>query len=99
MTGRTGKVLVACGTTNGSTAQTAEAIAEVLRKAGLTVEVLPARSVTSLSPYDAVVVGGGLYAGRRHRDTPSFVRRHGTRTDTSPSAVASKKVRRGGWPQ
>lgn len=41
MTGRTGKVLVTYGTTNGSTAQIAEAIAEVLRKDGLTVEALP----------------------------------------------------------
>ncbi|MFI8071669.1 flavodoxin domain-containing protein [Streptomyces sp. NPDC086033] len=77
MTGRTGKVLVAYGTTNGSTAQIAEAIADVLRKDGLTVDVLPARSVTSVSPYDAVVVGGGLYTGRWHKDARRFVRRHG----------------------
>ncbi|WP_118082911.1 flavodoxin domain-containing protein [Streptomyces sp. CC0208] len=76
MTGKTGKVLVTYGTTNGSTAQIAEAIAEVLRKDGLTVEALPARSVTSVSPYDAVVVGGGLYAGRWHKDARRFVRRH-----------------------
>ncbi|MFF8190987.1 flavodoxin domain-containing protein [Streptomyces bobili] len=70
------KVLVAYGTTNGSTAQIAEAIADVLRKEGLTVEAMPARSVTSLEPYDAVVVGGGLYAGRWHKDARRFVRHH-----------------------
>ncbi|BBC29615.1 Flavodoxin [Streptomyces graminofaciens] len=70
------KVLVAYGTTNGSTAQIAEAIADVLRKEGLTVEVMPARSVTSLESYDAVVVGGGLYAGRWHKDARRFARRH-----------------------
>ena len=69
-------VLVAYGTTNGSTAEIAEAIAEVLRKDGLTVEALPARSVPSAAPYDAVVVGGGLYAGRWHKDARRFVRRH-----------------------
>ncbi|MFE5921409.1 flavodoxin domain-containing protein [Streptomyces sp. NPDC056468] len=73
----TGKVLVAYGTTNGSTAQIAETIADVLRKGGLKAEALPARSVASVVSYDAVVVGGGLYAGRWHKDTRRFVRRHG----------------------
>jgi menaquinone-dependent protoporphyrinogen oxidase len=71
----TGTVLVAYGTTNGSTAQIAEAVAEVLRKEGLTAETRPAQSVTSLAPYDAVVVGGGLYAGRWQKDARRFVRR------------------------
>ncbi|MFI6495206.1 flavodoxin domain-containing protein [Streptomyces sp. NPDC050564] len=71
------KVLVAYGTTNGSTAQIAETIAEVLRKEGASAEALPARSVTSVDAYDAVVVGGGLYAGRWHKDARRFVRRHG----------------------
>lgn len=70
-------VLVAYGTTNGSTAEIAETIAEVLREDGLTVDALPARSVPSAAPYDAVVVGGGLYAGRWHKDARRFVRRHG----------------------
>ncbi|WP_405905365.1 MULTISPECIES: flavodoxin domain-containing protein [unclassified Streptomyces] len=69
-------VLVAYGTMNGSTARIAEAIADVLRKEGLTAEALPAQSVASVEPYDAVVVGGGLYAGRWHRDARRFVRRH-----------------------
>lgn len=69
-------VLVAYGTTNGSTAQIAEAIAAVLRKEGLTAEALPARSVDSVTSYDAVVVGGGLYAGRWQKDARRFVRRH-----------------------
>jgi menaquinone-dependent protoporphyrinogen oxidase len=71
-------VLVAYGTTNGSTARITEVIAEVLRKDGLTAEALPARSVTSVEPYDAVIVGGGLYAGRWHKDARRFVRRHHT---------------------
>ncbi|MGW6404094.1 flavodoxin domain-containing protein [Streptomyces sp. NPDC055134] len=61
-------VLVACGTTNGPTAQIAESIAEVLRKNGMRADAVSARSMTSVEPYDAVVVGGGLYAGRRHKD-------------------------------
>ncbi|MFE0257788.1 flavodoxin domain-containing protein [Streptomyces sp. NPDC059010] len=73
----TRKVLVAYGTTNGSTARIAETVADVLRRDGLTVDALPARSVASVSAYDAVVVGGGLYAGRWHKDARRFVRRHG----------------------
>ncbi|MGX1267552.1 flavodoxin domain-containing protein [Streptomyces phaeoluteigriseus] len=68
-------VLVAYATKNGSTAEIAEAVAAVLRKDGLTAEALPARSVTDVGPYDAVVVGGGLYAGRWHKDARRFVRR------------------------
>jgi len=69
-------VLVAYGTTNGSTARIAEVVAAALRERGLTAEVHPAGSVTDLRPYDAVVVGGALYAGRWHRDARRFVRRH-----------------------
>ncbi|MEW2120601.1 flavodoxin domain-containing protein [Streptomyces sp. NPDC005474] len=72
----TDTVLVTYGTTNGSTARIAEAVADVLRKAGLTVEVLPAPAVTSVATYGAVVVGGALYTGRWHKDARRFVRRH-----------------------
>ncbi|MFF7129281.1 flavodoxin domain-containing protein [Streptomyces sp. NPDC016566] len=72
----TGRVLVAYGTTNGSTAQIAEAVAQVLCKEGLTAEARPAPSVTSIETYDAVVIGGALYAGRWHKDARRFVRRH-----------------------
>ncbi|MFE1260852.1 flavodoxin domain-containing protein [Streptomyces albogriseolus] len=71
------KVLVAYGTTNGSTAEIAEAVAGALREEGLTAEARAAGSVASAASYDAVVVGGGLYAGRWHRDARRFVRRHG----------------------
>ncbi|KUN24848.1 flavodoxin [Streptomyces antibioticus] len=71
-----GGVLVAYGTTNGSTAEIAETVAEVLNKAGLQAWARPAGSVASVADYDAVVVGGGLYAGRWHRHARRFVRRH-----------------------
>ncbi|GHF33530.1 flavodoxin domain-containing protein [Streptomyces fumanus] len=68
--------VLAYGTTNGSTARIAESVAEVLRARGLAAEALPARSVPDLAPYEAVLVGGGLYAGRWHKDARRFVRRH-----------------------
>ncbi|CAL9661324.1 hypothetical protein SUDANB105_07025 [Streptomyces sp. enrichment culture] len=72
----TERVLVAYGTTNGSTARIAETVADVLRTRGLTVETAPAGAVDDVTPYDAVVVGGALYAGRWHKDARRFVRRH-----------------------
>jgi menaquinone-dependent protoporphyrinogen oxidase len=77
-------VLVAYGTTNGSTAQIAEAVAEVLRKGGLIPDLSPARSVVDVTPYDAVVLGSGLYAGRWHRDARRFVSRHGRQLAERP---------------
>ncbi|MEU9552047.1 flavodoxin domain-containing protein [Streptomyces werraensis] len=70
------RVLVAHGSTSGSTERIAQTVADVLRTAGITAEVQPARSVTDLDPYEAVVVGGALYAGRWHKDARRFVRRH-----------------------
>ncbi|MEV7686724.1 flavodoxin domain-containing protein [Streptomyces bungoensis] len=70
------RVLVAYGTTNGSTARIAETIAEVLRTQGLTAEARPAPSVADVEAYDAVIVGGALYAGRWQRHARRFVRRH-----------------------
>lgn len=67
---------MAHGTTNGSTAQVAETIGEVLHNDGLTGDVLPARPVASVSSYDTVVIGGAVYTGRRHKDARRFVRRH-----------------------
>ncbi|MFF5360262.1 flavodoxin domain-containing protein [Streptomyces scabiei] len=72
----TANVLVAYGTTNGSTARIAETIAETLTKEGLTAEARPAESVVTLLPYDAVVVGGGVYAGRWQKNARRFLRRH-----------------------
>ncbi|KOG54749.1 flavodoxin [Streptomyces griseoflavus] len=73
MTGK--RVLVAYGTQNGGTAGIAEEIAATLEKDGLAAEPRPAADVTDVTAYDAVVLGGGLYAGRWHRDARRFARR------------------------
>ncbi|MEU6912808.1 flavodoxin domain-containing protein [Streptomyces olindensis] len=70
------KVLVAYGSTNGSTAGIAEHIGTVLAEDGLAVDVQPAADVTDLTAYGAVVLGGALYAGRWQRDARRFARRH-----------------------
>lgn len=72
----TSNVLVAYGTKNGSTAGIADLIVAALQADGLTAKARPAGEVRSVEEYDAVVLGGALYAGRWHRDARRFVRRH-----------------------
>ena len=58
------QILVAYATKYGATKEIAEKIGQVLRQAGLRVEVLPAAQVDTLAPYQAVVLGSAVYAGR-----------------------------------
>jgi len=69
-------VLVAYGTRNGSTGGIARMIAATLRDEGLAVQDRPAAQVCAVDCYDAVILGGALYAGRWHRDAVRFTRRH-----------------------
>lgn len=70
------RVLVAYGTKNGSTAEIAGVIADALQQEGLRSEARPAAEARDVSGYEAVVLGGALYAGRWHRDAVRFARRH-----------------------
>ncbi|MFD9903676.1 flavodoxin domain-containing protein [Streptomyces sp. NPDC059063] len=69
-------VLVAYGSTYGSTAELARTVAAALTKAGLAVDVRSAADVREVTAYDAVVLGGAVYAGRWQRDARRFARRH-----------------------
>jgi menaquinone-dependent protoporphyrinogen oxidase len=70
----TGPILVAYASRYGTTREVAEAIAATLREHELKVDVQPAGEVDDLGPYGAVVLGGGIYIGRWHRDARGFVR-------------------------
>jgi len=71
------KILIVHGSKHGGTAEIAEWVGAELREApGVTVDVLPAATVRDLSGYDAVIIGGGLYAGRWVREARRFERRH-----------------------
>jgi menaquinone-dependent protoporphyrinogen oxidase len=72
-------VLVVYGSHLGSTAVIAEHVAAVIRHdAGAEVLVQPAEFVCPVDRYDAVIVGGGIYAGRWHPESVAFVQRHAT---------------------
>jgi len=70
------RVLVAFATKMGSNTEVANAIAEVLRSAGVEADATPARFVRDLSPYGAVVLGSALYAAHWQRDANRFLIRH-----------------------
>ena len=70
------KILVTYGSKLGGTEGLAVMIGDALRRSGFDVDVEPAARVASIGGYDAVIVGGALYAGRWHRDAVRFVKRH-----------------------
>jgi menaquinone-dependent protoporphyrinogen oxidase len=69
-------ILVAYGSKRGGTGGLAHMVADGLREQGFSVEVAPARTVQSVQDYEAVIVGGALYAARWHKDARRFVRRY-----------------------
>lgn len=64
------EILVAYATKSGSTKE----IAERLRSASHEVTVQDAAQVRSIDPYQAVVVGSALFAGRWHRDAVKLLK-------------------------
>lgn len=70
------RVLVTWGSKLGGTEGIARIVAEALRDARIDVELRVAGDVDAVHGFDAVIVGGGLYANRWHRDARRFVARH-----------------------
>ena len=83
------KVLVAYASKRGSTAEIAEAIADKLREFSLSVDCLPAEKVSSLEPYDAVVLGSAVYINRWQGDARHFLREHAGELSKLPFWVFS----------
>ena len=70
------RILVVHGSKRGGTAGLADMIGSALTGLGHEVTVAPARTVSSLPDVGAVVVAGGIYAGRWHGDARWFVKHH-----------------------
>jgi menaquinone-dependent protoporphyrinogen oxidase len=81
------KILVAYATHYGSTAEVAESIAKGLVECGFEVDVQPAKQVSSLAAYGAVVLGAPLYLGAWLKDARQFLRRHHTALTNRPLAI------------
>ncbi|NLF02397.1 MAG: flavodoxin [Anaerolineales bacterium] len=67
------KLLVAYGSKYGATREIAERIGKVLAEAGLAVTVASAADVDSVSAYDAVVLGSGVYAGQWRKEAAALL--------------------------
>ena len=82
-------ILVAYGSKRGGTEGLANMVAESLRQDGFAVDVLAARQVRSVENYEAVVVGGALYAMRWHRDARWLVKRYAGQLRGRPTYLFS----------
>jgi len=69
-------VLVGYATRYGSTQEVAEAIAQVLREAGLQVDVQAVKNVRSIENYNAIVLGAPLYIGSLLKEMQRFLVSH-----------------------
>jgi menaquinone-dependent protoporphyrinogen oxidase len=67
------KILVTYSTKSGSTGEVADAIGKALRERGMTVNVYPARDVTEVSSYDAVIAGTPILYGKWHPEVVRFL--------------------------
>jgi menaquinone-dependent protoporphyrinogen oxidase len=76
MAGGVVKVLVAYGSKHGGTAGLAERMGQALRNESFDVDVRAAADVSSVDAYEAVIVGGALYAFHWFEDARRFVLRH-----------------------
>ena len=70
------KVLITVASKHGATMEIGQVIEASIRSSGLDVELLRIEDVTSLSPYDAVVLGSGVYSGHWMRQAREFVEVH-----------------------
>jgi menaquinone-dependent protoporphyrinogen oxidase len=66
-------VLVTYASKYGATKEIAEKIGEVLRQAGLQVNILPVGDMHDLTSYQAVVLGSAVYVGNWQKEAVKFI--------------------------
>ncbi len=81
-----GKALVVYGTKSGCTKGIAEAIADGLRLAGATADVVAVEDKPDPSAYDAVIVGSGIRAGSWHGAAKRWVTEQAELLKARPTA-------------
>jgi menaquinone-dependent protoporphyrinogen IX oxidase len=82
---QTKRILVAYTTNAGSTEKVAQVIGEELGRDGAQVQVCRLEQVTSVEPYDAVVVGAPMMMGW-HGAAVKFIKRHQPVLSQKPTA-------------
>jgi len=87
MTDTTRKVLVAYATRAGSTAGIAERVAEVLNRSGFAAQAIEAKKVGDTAPYDAVVLGSSVRAGKLKPEALKFLDKNKADINSKPFAA------------
>jgi menaquinone-dependent protoporphyrinogen oxidase len=87
MTDARRKVLVAYGTRAGSTASVAERVAEVLNRNGFAAQAVEVREVKDAAPYDAVVLGSSIRAGKLKPEVLKFLDKNKAVLEAKPFAA------------
>ena len=77
-------ILIAVASKHGSTREIADAIAQELRAAGHTAEVRNAKEALTVSRYDVVIVGSGVYAGNWLPEARQYVEQNRERFASIP---------------
>ena len=88
-------VLIVHASLHGSTAGIAERIGDVLANRGLTTFIAPATALTDPKSFDAVVVGGAVYAGSWVKDGTAYLERYADVLATRPTWLFSSGPLRG----
>ena len=65
--------LVTYASKYGSTGEMAERVRDVLRREGLSADLLPVDQVATLTPYSAVILGSAVYMGRWRKEAINFL--------------------------
>jgi menaquinone-dependent protoporphyrinogen oxidase len=81
------RVLVAYHSADGHTAEIATRIAELLGKAGASVDVLDAADAPAPTGYDGVVLGDSIHAGRHSRALTTYLTKHLAEVQARPNAL------------
>jgi menaquinone-dependent protoporphyrinogen oxidase len=82
-------VLVAAASRHGATQEIAEAIGETLKALDVPVEVARIEDVTTVFPYDALVLGSAVYMGSWLRQAHDFLEEHVDLIATRPTWLFS----------
>jgi len=83
------QVFITYASRAGTTAGVADSVAQVLKEAGLKVDLLPIQQAASLNGYDAVVIGSAIQAAQWLPEAVQFVRSHQGELSHVPVAIFS----------
>ncbi len=83
------RILIACGSKRGGTTGIGEMLGDALTATGADVVTVAARNAPPPTGFDAVIVGGAVYANRWHRDARRYIDEHERELRTIPTWLFS----------